>query len=41
MALPATACSEDDDLVDRGNDKGNNGDVSDNEDVLVDIKRQR
>ena len=39
MASPATACNEDDDLVDRGDDKGNGGGVDDNDDVLVGAKR--
>ena len=41
MALPATACNEDKDLVDRGNDEGNSGGGDDDDDALVCAKRQR
>ena len=41
MASPTTACNEDDDLVDRGDDEGNGGSVDDDNDVLVGAKRQR
>ena len=41
MASPATACNEGDDLVNRGNDKGNGDSVDNDEDVLVGAQRKR
>ena len=41
MASPATACNEDDDLVDRVNDEGNGCGVDDNDNVLIGARWRR
>ena len=41
MASPATACNEDNNLVDRCDDEGNGSGVNDDDDVYDGARRQR